>query len=192
LNKTIILLFIIASSIFASENYYYEEIPDKDKELLTPKIKKSKHLRANVGFAHGPETFAPAVIPPNISIDFFLNNNSYIKVYYGLNFSLWVLVVVGGHVGGHIGLDLKYIFIEAGISKLFWIDNMGSSVKELAYLTFNPKIGIKILDLIYLKTGPVFYPFGVSQFAKEHFAGLGYLEINDRYWNVEIGCTWNF
>jgi len=193
---TILSLIIITSSVFATKNNYYEETPDKYKEVLSPKKsffdKIEDITKMNIGLAHGPETYLPAVLSPNISFDFNFNSN-YPKLYLGFNFHIWMIVTLGGHIGAHCGLNFKYVFFELGVSQLFWgAPDDSDAGEKISYATLNPKIGLRLFDLIYIKAGPSFYLGEVSDFAKEQSKDLTYLEIYKSYLNIEIGYTHKF
>lgn len=196
MNYFFILFFVAVSNFgfaqtgsFRSPNLI-EELSN-DQGLSYPKYTRRFHSNyrwkgtglSTIGLAVGPEHFgavkfsALGRIGYSKDLRFRRLNRDFtlIGAHGGAEFSMFGLFAIWGSAGLTGGISAGPITLDASLT--FWI--IGLNEKHLGSTTFNPKLGLQILDCVWLKTGVSYFLRGENFFPN-------WMKIGNRSMNVEL------
>ena len=170
---------ILSQELSSAQSEFY---PKYQRKFNSAYRWKGKAL-STIGLAVGPEHFGAVKgsvlgrIGYSKDLRFRRINRDFtlFGLYGGAEFSMFGLFAVWGSVGANAGISAGPITLDASLT--FWI--IGLNEKHFGTTTFNPKVGLQILDCVWLKSGYSFFPRGENIFPT-------WMRIGNQNVNIEL------
>ena len=138
-------------------------------------------MLGSFGFAIGPETlFAPkgSILGRIAYSDKIGRSNrefTLFGLHGGVEFSMFGLFAIWGSAGLNAGISIGPVTLDGSLT--FW--GIGLNKSHFGTTTYNPKIGLQIIDYVWLKAGYSYFLRGENPFPN-------WMKVGENSMNFEV------